>query len=102
MNAPHPAPPTDKRSPGYLAGLFDRRPDEGVYRVNRSVYTDPELFELELANIFEGSWLFLCHESQLPQPYDWCRRSSRGRCRRDACGCRARCGTGVRRGADRR
>jgi len=71
MNAPHPTTQTDKSSPAYLAGLFDRRPDDGVYRVNRSVYTDPELFELELANIFEGSWLFLCHESQLPRPYDF-------------------------------
>lgn len=71
MNAPRSTTPMDKSSPAYLAGLFDRRPDDGVYRVNRSVYTDPELFELELANIFEGSWLFLCHESQLPRPYDF-------------------------------
>jgi benzoate/toluate 1,2-dioxygenase alpha subunit len=71
MNAPHRGAPVDKSSPAYLASLFDRRPDEGIYRVNRSVYTDPDLYELELARIFEGSWIFLCHESQLPRPYDY-------------------------------
>ena len=71
MNAPHARAPVDKGSAEYLASLFDRRPDQGVYRVNRSVYTDPELFELELERIFERSWQFLCHESQLPQPYDF-------------------------------
>ncbi|WP_448508523.1 aromatic ring-hydroxylating oxygenase subunit alpha [Immundisolibacter sp.] len=71
MNAPHRGAPVDKSSPAYLASLFDRRPDEGIYRVNRSVYTDPDLYELELARIFEGSWIFLCHESQLPGPYDY-------------------------------
>ena len=71
MNAPHARAPVDKGSAEYLASLFDRRPDQGVYRVNRSVYTDPELFELELERIFERSWQFLCHESQLPRPYDF-------------------------------
>lgn len=71
MNAPHRGAPVDKGTPAYLASLFDRRPDEGVYRVNRSLYTDPDLYELELARIFEGSWIFLCHESQLPRPYDY-------------------------------
>ena len=71
MNAPHRGAPVDKGAPAYLASLFDRRPDEGVYRVNRSLYTDPDLYELELARIFEGSWIFLCHESQLPKPYDF-------------------------------
>lgn len=54
-----------------LDALFDRRPDEGVYRVDRSIYTDPAILALEMRHIFEGSWVFICHESQLPNPYDF-------------------------------
>ena len=66
VNAPAP-----KSSAKYLQSLFQRRPDEGVYRIDRSVYTDPDLFELEMELIFEGSWIFLGHESLLPKPYDF-------------------------------
>ena len=31
----------------------DDRPGEGVFRVHRDVYADPELFELEIKYIFE-------------------------------------------------
>jgi len=54
-----------------LAGLFDRRPDEGVYRVDRRVYTDPVLYQLELEHIFEGSWIYVAHESQIPENGDF-------------------------------
>ena len=37
-------------------------PEKGVFRVHRDVYTDPDLFEMELKNIFEGTWVYLCHE----------------------------------------
>lgn len=69
MNAPHATPSREPALP--LHELFERRPDDGVYRVHRSVYTDPALFELEMTHIFEGSWIFLCHESLLPRPYDY-------------------------------
>lgn len=54
-----------------LVGLFDRRPDEGVYRVDRRVYTDPVLYQLELEHIFEGSWIYVAHESQIPDNGDF-------------------------------
>lgn len=60
-----------KLSVSDLEALFDRRPDEGIYRVDRSIYTDPAILELEQQHIFEGSWIFLCHESQLPNPHDF-------------------------------
>lgn len=34
----------------------DDRPDEGVFRVHRDVYSDPEIFELEMRYIFERTW----------------------------------------------
>ena len=44
--------------------LIDDRPDEGIFRVRRSSFTDPEIFERELEAIFERCWLYLGHESQ--------------------------------------
>jgi benzoate/toluate 1,2-dioxygenase subunit alpha len=39
--------------------------------VHRSVYTSPAVFELEMARIFEGSWIFVGHASQVPNPGDY-------------------------------
>src|SRR5579864_380697 len=44
---------------------------EGMFTVDRSVFSDPGLFELEMQYIFEGTWIYLAHESQLPQPHDF-------------------------------
>ena len=35
-------------------------------RVHRSVYTDPAVFDLEMERIFNCSWLYAGHESQVP------------------------------------
>lgn len=43
----------------------------GRFMVHRDVYRDPELFELELRHIFESSWVFLAHETQIPEPHDY-------------------------------
>lgn len=53
---------------GDLGTLIDDRVSEGVFRVDRSVYTDKKIFELEIERIFEKGWVFLCHESQVPDP----------------------------------
>src|SRR5258708_28630924 len=49
----------------------DDRPAEGVLRVHRDVYSDPELFELEQKFIFERTWNFLALESQIPKANDF-------------------------------
>jgi len=48
--------------------LVDDRPDDSVFRVSRSVYTDPAIFEAEMRQIYEQGWVYLCHESQVPEP----------------------------------
>ncbi|WP_019448956.1 benzoate 1,2-dioxygenase large subunit [Cupriavidus sp. BIS7] len=43
----------------------------GDYRLNRSAFTDETLFELEMQHIFEGNWIYLAHESQIPNNNDY-------------------------------
>jgi len=49
----------------YLRGLV--RDD----RVNRAIYTDPLIFELEMQRIFSRVWIYVGHESQIPKPGDF-------------------------------
>ena len=46
-------------------------PGNGIYRARRSIFTDKELFELEMKYIFEGNWVYLAHDSQIPNPGDY-------------------------------
>ena len=50
---------------------FEEDEQRGVYRVRRDIFTDPELFELEMKHIFEGNWIYLAHESQIPNKNDY-------------------------------
>ncbi|HWK46605.1 MAG TPA: benzoate 1,2-dioxygenase large subunit [Stellaceae bacterium] len=43
----------------------------GIYRCRRDIFTDPALFELEMKHIFEGNWIYLAHESQIPEKNDY-------------------------------
>ena len=40
-------------------------------RVHGDVYTDPAIFEEEMARIFGQTWIFVGHESEIPQPGDF-------------------------------
>ncbi|MBP8235922.1 MAG: Rieske 2Fe-2S domain-containing protein [Rhizorhabdus sp.] len=54
-----------------LHALIDEREDEGLYRINRRMFTDPAIFDLEMEHIFAGNWVYLAHESQLPNANDF-------------------------------
>jgi phenylpropionate dioxygenase-like ring-hydroxylating dioxygenase large terminal subunit len=49
----------------HIAGLIEPG------RVHRDVYTDPDVFELEMERVFGQAWLFVGHTSQVPQPGDF-------------------------------
>lgn len=54
-----------------LRDLVDDRPEDGVFRVNRALYRDPLLFELEMRHVFEGGWVFVGLSSQAEAPNDY-------------------------------
>jgi phenylpropionate dioxygenase-like ring-hydroxylating dioxygenase large terminal subunit len=41
------------------------------FRVHGSIYTAPDIYEAELERVFERSWLYVGHESELPDPGDY-------------------------------
>ncbi len=43
------------------------RPDE----IHRDVYVDPELFDLEMEQLWRHTWLYVGHDSQVPNPGDF-------------------------------
>lgn len=51
--------------------MLDERADAGVFRVKRTAFTDPALFDREMTEIFERCWLYLGHESQVPAAGDY-------------------------------
>lgn len=58
-------------APVDVSRLVDDRPADGVFRVHRDVYADPALFALEQQHVFERTWSYLCHESQVARPFDY-------------------------------
>ena len=43
----------------------------GPAEVDRRIYTDAALFEIEMASVFARSWLYACHEHELAEPGDF-------------------------------
>ena len=41
------------------------------FRVDRRIYTDADIFATELKQIFERTWVYLCHESQIAEHGDY-------------------------------
>lgn len=40
-------------------------------RVHRHVYTDASIFAREMDHVYAASWVYLAHESEIPQPNDF-------------------------------
>ena len=37
-------------------------------RIAGRVYTDPDIFDIEMVKIFESTWIWVAHDSELPKP----------------------------------
>ena len=57
-----------------VGNLVCDRPDLGRFRVHRSAMVSPAVHELERQRIFDRCWLYLGHESEVPNPGDYARR----------------------------
>ena len=55
----------------FVKNSLDFRPQDGVYRISRDMFTKPELFELEMELIFEKVWIYACHESEIANNNDF-------------------------------
>ncbi|MXW88226.1 MAG: ribosomal subunit interface protein, partial [Acidimicrobiaceae bacterium] len=41
------------------------------HRVHRRLYTDPQIFGLEMTRVCAASWCYVGHESEKPEPGDY-------------------------------
>jgi len=50
-----------------------RRPPKlpNTHFVDNIVYSDKDIFQKEIENIYKKVWTFTCHESELPNPHDF-------------------------------
>ena len=42
--------------------------EQGMFTVDRDVFRDPRIFDLEMQHIFEGSWIYWRMRASLPGP----------------------------------
>jgi benzoate/toluate 1,2-dioxygenase alpha subunit len=53
-----------------IAGAVEED-ENGIHRCRRDIFTDAEIYDLEMKHIFENGWVYLAHESQIPEPNDY-------------------------------
>jgi benzoate/toluate 1,2-dioxygenase alpha subunit len=54
-----------------LQSMVRDDPKTGQYQYKREIFTNEELFELEMKHIWEGNWVYLAHESQIKEVNDY-------------------------------
>jgi p-cumate 2,3-dioxygenase alpha subunit len=64
---------------GTRTPLVDEDTGHHRFRVHRHTMTSPEIFRAELDRIFNHSWLYVGHESEVANPGDYVRRPVGGR-----------------------
>jgi p-cumate 2,3-dioxygenase alpha subunit len=70
---------TDTRLRTPAPGLVVDDPEHNVFRVHRRAMVSSEVFDLEQRRIFNVSWLYVGHDSEIPDPGDYRRRTVAGR-----------------------
>ena len=63
-------PDTSRFGVSYAAMVNDRAA-EGSFRIDRRMYDDPDVYETEMLRIFEATWIYVAHESQISKPGDY-------------------------------
>lgn len=51
--------------------VIDINADASVSRIHRRIFSDPAIFDLEMRHLFEGGWVFLGLENQIPDAHDY-------------------------------
>ena len=54
-------------SDGYRPGMIDLTSG----RISREIFVNEAIYQEELERVFARAWLFVGHESQIPQPGDF-------------------------------
>jgi p-cumate 2,3-dioxygenase subunit alpha len=62
-----------------LGALVDDQVQQGYFRVNRASMVEDEVFQAEMRTIFAHCWLYVGHESEVPNPGDYLARTVAGR-----------------------
>jgi p-cumate 2,3-dioxygenase subunit alpha len=64
---------------GRLENLLIDNVDDGLFRVNRRAFTDPEILAWERRRVFEQCWIYAGHASEIPHAGDFRARQVAGR-----------------------
>src|SRR5687768_3560817 len=81
-SASHDQPPVPHLSATRAAnasGYVEEYADRHLFRVHRGAFVENGILTEEYARIFNKCWLYLGHESELPNPCDYLTRSVGGR-----------------------
>jgi p-cumate 2,3-dioxygenase alpha subunit len=62
-----------------IAGLVVDDREGGIFRVNRKAFTDPVIHAIEKKRVFDSTWLYVGHESEVARPGDYLTRKVGGR-----------------------
>jgi p-cumate 2,3-dioxygenase alpha subunit len=62
-----------------LANLVVDNKKDGLFRVHRQAFTEPDILALEQRRVFETTWIYAGHASEIPQPGDFRARRVAGR-----------------------